>query len=140
MTTRRARAADVCFGVGGAALLSAALLRWVRRGPGATLRGHDLIDTVARLAHHAQVGRPLVIAVTIGWYCVPAAGAMAWVVVGFSRPKRIYGRLVTALSAASTTTAVALLGTRLHWTNVSFGAYAAIIGTVLLLAGTTIDH
>ncbi len=138
MTERPFGAPDLCFASGALALLSAAFLHWVRRGPGAALRGHDLIDAIARIAQRTQFGGWQVALLTIVWYLVPATGALAWLVVGFGAPHARSGRAVAALALIATSLAVGAIGFRLHWNRLGIGADAAILGTILLLLGATI--
>ena len=54
------RVADIGFIVGGALMMVSALLYWVRRGAGSTLRGHDLIDSL-----RGEAGKWLILEVEI---------------------------------------------------------------------------
>ena len=112
----------------------------MRRGPGAALRGHELIDAAARVANRFDGGGWQVTALTIGWYLIPASGALAWVVVGFGNPRGRSGRTVAFLAVATTTMTVATIGTKLQWSRLGPGAFAASTGATLLLVGTTIPH
>ncbi len=140
MTTRRARASDACFVLGGVALLSAAFLHWVRRGPGAALRGHELIDAAARVANRVDGGGWQVTALTIVWYLIPASGALAWVVVGFGDPKGRSGKAVAGIATLATSISVAGLGTQLQWSRLGPGTVAASLGATLLIFGAAIPH
>lgn len=131
---RRARIADAISVAGGAALLGSAFLHWVRRGPGSSLRGHDLVDTVVALGS-ALPGLDAT-RLTLLWYLVPASGAVVWITVALagtaSRPM-----LVIALATASVTLATVVAFVRLTaLADLDAGAWLAVAGAALVLGAT----
>jgi hypothetical protein len=119
-------------------LFLSAFLYWVRSGPGSTLRGHDLIDTLVAL------GRDLpglsAAQLTVFWYMVPAAGAMSWILFGIAG---LDGRKARTLSVVA---AVITLGTVLAFARLAgagdlgLGAYVALAGAALLVGAAFIPR
>ena len=93
---------DLVALAGGAALCLSPLLRWVRRGPGHTLSGRDMIDALVALG--SDIPGLSAARLALAWYLVPASGAAIWVAVGFDRGRRsvsIAAAIVTALVLAA---------------------------------------
>ncbi len=133
----RARRADVGFVLGGALLLVSALLHWVGSGPGSTLRGHALIDTIAALGHTHPHWTTT--ALTLLWYAVPACGAFAWITVGFGEPARRSGHIVAAATVAVTLALGAYFVIKLGLEHAGPGLYTAAAGATTL-AFTSFTH
>jgi hypothetical protein len=107
-----ARAAEVGYLAGGAALLASAFLRWVARGAGSGLRGHALVDAVVALDRNVpivSIGR-----LTILWYLVPAVGSASWIACGLRGPRSRPARV--------------LAGAALAITLLTFGAFVRLVG------------
>lgn len=102
----------------GLALLVSPFLRWVRRGPGHTLSGREMIDTLVALGN--SVPGLSAARLSIVWYLVPAGGAAVWIAIGFDRFRR-----TTAVGAA----AVAL---------VAVAGFARLAGVAALGPGAAI--
>ena len=133
---RRLRPAEWSWLAGGVALLASAFLHWVRRGPGSTLRGHDLVDTLVAL------GRDLPgvssARLTVLWYLVPALGAGSWIVFGFAGLRGWPARTL-AIAAAVVTGATVLAFVRLAGAgDLGLGPYVALAGAGLLVGSAFI--
>lgn len=133
-TPVRARVAEIACVAGGGALVASAFVHWLRRGPGHSLRGHDLVDTVVSLGREIPglTGARL----TVLWYLVPAAGAAAWITCGLrgvgSRATRAVGLGATAVTALVVATFARLAGVG----ALGPGPYLALAGAVAVLAGS----
>lgn len=99
------RRAEILLLAGGAGLVASAFLHWVRRGPGRTLRGHDLVDALVGLGNH--VPGLSAARLTVLWYLVPALGAGVWVAVGLAGPGHRATRAVALAAALGAGLAVA---------------------------------
>ena len=134
--SRRARLADGIAVAGGGALLGSAFLHWVRRGPGHSLRGHDLVDTVVALGD--TLPGLSAARLTVLWYLVPASGAVTWIVValrGASSGAALISALVIAVVTAATVAAFAGL------TSVGSlgpGAWTAAAGAALVVSAALV--
>ncbi len=135
MTDARRRAGDAAFVVGGALLALSALLHWVSRGNGSTLRGHALMDAIESLSH-GRSSAPVTL-LTVLWYAVPACGALAWIVVGFGDPRGPSGR-ATAVAALAVTAAVDTYFWVKVGTRAGPGVYVAAAGAIALALGTVV--
>jgi hypothetical protein len=127
------RTGDALALVGGAALVVSAFLPWVRRGPGHSLRGHDLIDAIVGLGR--SVPALTSARLTVVWYLIPALGAASWVTVGLLGA---HGRATRAVAlGAAAVVALALAGfVRLAGAaDLGIGAGAALAGALALAAG-----
>jgi hypothetical protein len=102
----------------GLALLVSPFLHWLRRGPGHTLSGRDMIDTLVAIGNSVPGLSAARLAVV--WYLVPAGGAAVWIAIGADRFRR-----TTALGAA----AVAL---------VAVGGFARLAGFGALGPGAAV--
>jgi hypothetical protein len=121
---------------GGALLVLSSALHWVRRGPGATLRGHDLIDALVAIGRHVPALSSTRLAIL--WYLVPAMGALAWVVVGFASERRAVVR-AHAIATAVIVAGVVLAFTRLtRWSRLGPGVPVALAGAALVLVAAFI--
>lgn len=90
---------DLAALVGGAALLVSPMLQWVRRGPGNTLSGREMIDAIVPLGETLPGMSAARLAVL--WYLVPASGAALWIAVGLDALRRstaIVGALIAILA------------------------------------------
>ena len=128
---RTGHLADALVVSGGALLLASAFLRWVRRGPGSALRGHDLVDTVVALGDLPGLSATRLTAL---WYVVPALGALSWVTVGLTGAR---SRASRSVAFAAVTTAALVLAAFAHLAGVGAlgpGALAAALGALVLLA------
>lgn len=111
-------------------LVASAFLPWLRRGPGSTLRGHELADTILAL-------RPTISALRSGWlaalwYAIPICGALGWVMLGVShphRPRRPWVPLLLGGVALACTLVFATVAARAADAGaLGGGAYAALAG------------
>jgi hypothetical protein len=123
------RRADAVALLGGAALVVSPLLRWVRRGPGHTLSGRDMIDAVVALG--GDVPGLSAARLAIVWYLVPAMGAAVWIAVGLHRGRR------TVAAGAGVVTALAVVGFASLSGIAALGAGAILagVGGVLAVVG-----
>lgn len=118
---------------GGALLLASIALRWVRRGPGATLRGRALVDALIALGRNVPALSSTRLAIL--WYLVPACGALAWVVVGFAPPGGVVAR-IHAVATSVIVVGVVVAFTRLtRWTRLGPGVIVALIGAASIALG-----
>lgn len=127
---RSSRLHDVASVGGGALLLLSSTLHWVRRGPGATFRGQDLVDALIALGHHVPALSATRLAIL--WYLVPAMGALAWVVVGFASHRRalVKGHAIATLVIV---VGVVFAFTRLtRWSRLGPGVLVALAGAALI--------
>ena len=132
--SRRARVADGIAAAGGAALLASAFLHWVGRGPGHSLRGHDLIDTIVALGD--TLPGLSAARLTVLWYFVPASGAVTWIVVAL-RGASSGAMLATALATGAITLAAVVAFARLTGVgSLGPGAWLASAGAALVLSAT----
>ncbi len=99
----------------------------MRRGNGSTLRGHALIDAIESLSHgHSSAA---VTALTLGWYAIPACGALAWIVVGFGDPRGGTGRAVATVTLLVTAAIDAYFWVKLG-TRAGPGVYLSALGAL----------
>jgi hypothetical protein len=118
--------------VGGAALLVSVFLPWVRRGPGNSLRGHDLIDTLVALGNElpgASTAR-----LTVLWYVVPALGAASWISIGLTGPTSRPTRAVALVAAGCVALVVLAFGRLAGFGDLGAGPWAVTFGAVALVA------
>ena len=131
---RRAIVADACALAGGAALVASAFLHWVARGAGSGLRGHALVDAlvaVGRSVPAFSAGR-----LTILWYLIPALGAASWIAFGLFGPR---SRTARGIAVAAVVVVLATTGAFVHLAGrarLGWGPKVALLGCVLLVAGT----
>jgi hypothetical protein len=131
---RRAIVADACTLAGGAALVASSFMHWISRGAGSGLRGHALVDALVALGRNVpalSAGR-----LTVLWYLVPALGAASWIAFGVFGPRSRTVRgvaLAAAIVVLLTTAAFVHLAGR---ARLGWGPKVALLGCVLLLAGT----
>jgi hypothetical protein len=119
--------------IGGAALLVSVFLPWVRRGPGNSLRGHDLIDTLVALGHElpgASTAR-----LTVLWYVVPALGAASWISIGLTGPTSRATRVVVVAATVFGALVVLAFGRLAGFGDLGAGPYAVMLGAVAMCAG-----
>lgn len=127
MSDESRRGSDRVALLAGFALLVSPFLPWVRRGPGNTLSGREMMDTVVALGNSLPGLSAARLAVA--WYLVPAGGAVVWIAVGLGRLRR------TALIGAAAVGFVAVGGfARLAGvTALGPGAAVALAAAVALL-------
>ena len=136
--SRRARFADGIAVAGGAALLASAFLHWVRRGPGHSLRGHDLIDTVVALGD--TLPGISTARLTVLWYLVPASGAVTWIVVAL-RGASSGAMLAIALATGAITLATVVAFARLTSIgSLGPGAWLAGAGAAIVLSAALLTR
>lgn len=134
--SRRTRLADGIAVVGGGALLASAFLHWVRRGPGHSLRGHDLVDTIVALGD--TLPGLSAARLTVLWYLVPASGAATWIVVAL-RGASSGAALISALVITVVTLAtVATFATLTSVASLGPGAWTATTGAALVLTSALV--
>jgi hypothetical protein len=125
--------AEMLCVAGGAALLVSAFARWVRRGPGSRLRGHDLVDTLVAL------GRDLPglssARLTVLWYLVPALGAASWIAVGLTGPASRWTRGVAIAALVVSSLAFLAFARLAGLADLGIGAPLALAGGLALVAG-----
>ena len=129
----RSRLADVCYLVGGVALVASAFVHWVSRGPGSGLRGHELVDAVVALGGHVPAlsnGR-----LTVLWYLVPAFGAAAWIVCGITGARSTVARVVAIAGFVVALTALVAFADMVGTARLGWGAKLATFGALLLCTG-----
>ena len=119
---------------GGGALVASAFVHWVRRGPGNSLRGHDLVDTLVSLGR--DVPGLTGVRLSVLWYLVPASGALTWITCGVagagSRATRAVGGFAVVVSVV-----VALAFARLAGlADLGAGPFLAMGGAAAVLIGS----
>jgi hypothetical protein len=122
--------------LGGALLVASAFLPWVRRGPGRTLHGHDLVDAVVALGNNVpglSSGRLAVL-----WYLVPALGAATWAAVGLLGRASRTARVVAGVGAAVAALTVVAFGRVAGFGDLGLGALAALVGAGALACGSAL--
>jgi hypothetical protein len=117
----------------GAALLASAFLPWVRQGPGHTLHGHALVDTVVALGN--TVPGLSAARLTVLWYLIPAAGALVWISVGALGPGSIATRIVAIVALVAALAAFLAFGRALGFGALGSGAFLALTGGLVAVAG-----
>jgi hypothetical protein len=127
------RTGDALALVGGAALVVSAFLPWVRRGPGHSLRGHDLIDAIVGLGR--SVPALTSARLTVVWYLIPALGAASWITVGLLGAHGRATRAVALGAAAVVALALAAFVLLAGAADLGIGAGAALAGALALAAG-----
>lgn len=130
----RLGAADGLLLVGGAALVGAAFVHWIARGPGSGLRGHELVDAIIAIGRHV----PALSAarLTVLWYLVPALGAASWIAYGFTGRRSAVSRAI-AVTALVVAVAAYLAFVRLAGADhLAWGPKLSVAGAVMLCAGT----
>jgi hypothetical protein len=132
----RQRAADAAVLAGGALLVVCAFLPWVRRGPGHSLHGHDLVDAVVALGN--TVPGLSSMRLTIVWYLVPALGALTWVVFGIFGRRMHVLTIVAVLACVVGALAFVAFGRGVGFGDLALGAYFALVGALLCGAGGVI--
>jgi hypothetical protein len=121
---------DLATLAGGSALALSPLLSWVRRGPGNTLSGRDMIDAIVALGSNLPGVSAARLAVL--WYLVPASGAALWVAVGFDAYRR------TVADAAGVITLIVFAGfARLVGLGDLGGGAWLSLGGALIAAGAS---
>lgn len=131
--TGRARVAQAVYLAGGAALVASAFLRWVRRGPGSSLRGHDLVDTLVALGR--DVPGLSAARLTVLWYLVPACGALGWVAVGTAGVGSRLARGVAGGGAVVTVLTIVAFARLAGVADLGVGAAAAVAGASAMVTG-----
>jgi hypothetical protein len=129
----RRRAADAALLVAGAGLLASVFLPWVRHGPGHTLHGHALVDTVVALGN--TVAGLSAARLTVLWYVIPAAGALLWVAVGALGPGSIAARVVAVVALIAALGAFLAFGHALGFGALGSGAFVALGGGLVGVTG-----
>jgi hypothetical protein len=130
----RRRAADGALLLAGAALLASAFLPWVRHGPGHTLHGHALVDTVVALGN--TVAGLSAARLTVLWYVIPATGALIWVSVGALGPGSVATRVVAVVGVVAAFFAFVAFGHALGFGSLGSGAFVALgSGAFVALGG-----
>jgi hypothetical protein len=133
----RVHTAEALCVIGGGALLASAFTHWVRRGPGSSLRGHELVDTIVSLGR--SVPGMSSARLTVLWYLVPALGALAWIVVGL-RGASSRWTLGVAIAAATVSVMTSLAFARLTGlSDLGIGPALAVGGACMLLAGALLS-
>lgn len=133
---RRLRPAEWVWLAGGVALLASAFLHWVRRGPGNSLRGHDLVDTMVAFGN--DIPGLSSARLTVLWYLVPASGAVAWVVFGVAGVPSRVARIVAVAAAIVTAATVAVFARLTGVNDLGLGAVVALAGAVALVGSVFI--
>jgi hypothetical protein len=117
----------------GAALIFSAFLPWVRHGPGHTLHGHALVDTVVALGN--TVPGLSAARLTVLWYVIPAAGALVWVTIGALGPGSLATRIVAVISLFAALGAFLAFGHALGFGALGTGAFFALGGGLVAVTG-----
>jgi hypothetical protein len=117
----------------GAALLASAFLPWVRRGPGHTLHGHALVDTVVALGN--TVAGLSAARLTVLWYLIPAVGALLWISVGALGPSAITTRVIAIVGLVVALGAFVAFGHALGIGALGSGAFVALAGGLIGVVG-----
>ncbi|HEX5615499.1 MAG TPA: hypothetical protein VFZ83_10150 [Acidimicrobiia bacterium] len=131
---RASRSADAVAVAGGGALLGSAFAHWVRRGPGHSLRGHELVDAIVGLGDTLPglTGARL----TVLWYLVPASGALTWIVIALtgaaSRTARVFAVVTVVVTAATVAAFVRMTSV----SSLGAGAWLALGGAALVAIAT----
>jgi hypothetical protein len=130
--TRRARVANACYLVGGAAMVAAGFVHWVARGPGSGLRGHELVDAVVALGKSvpALSGARL----TIVWYLVPALGAGSWIACGLAGARHLASRVVAGAALVVAVVAYLAFARLAGAADLGWGPKLAAGGAVMMCA------
>ncbi len=123
---------DLATLAGGVALLVSPFLQWVRRGPGNTLSGREMIDAIVALGD-ALPGLSAA-RLAVAWYLVPASGAVLFIAVGLGRGKRAAAGLALGVTALVFVGFVRLAGVA----DLGPGPWLAAAGA-LLAAATTLQ-
>ncbi len=112
---------------GGSALLVSPFVQWVRRGPGNTFSGREMIDAVVALG--TSLPGLSAARLAVAWYLVPAFGATLFIAVGVGRLRR------TAAVAATGVSALVFVGftTLAGISNLGLGPWLAVAGATTAL-------
>jgi hypothetical protein len=130
---RRALLVEVCYLLGGAALVASAFLHWIARGTGSGLRGHALVDALAALGKHVpalSVGR-----LTVLWYLIPALGSLSWITFGVAGVRSRASRIVAVVALVAVVLAVLAFRQLAGTARLGWGPKVALVGGVLLCVG-----
>jgi hypothetical protein len=127
----RARAADGLLLAGGALLVAAAFLPWVRRGPGRSLHGNDLADAVVALGNNVPGLSGARLAVL--WYLVPACGALTWVAFGVSGRASRTTRAVAVAAIVVAGAVTVAFGRAVGFGDLGLGPLVASVGALLVV-------
>ncbi|GIU88391.1 MAG: hypothetical protein KatS3mg009_2906 [Acidimicrobiia bacterium] len=131
---RHARLSELaCIG-GGGALLASAFVHWLRRGPGHTLRGHELVDAVVALG--GTLPGLTAARLTVLWYLVPLTGALAWVACGLWGAGSRVTRGLAVVAAVVTTLVVGAFVWTVGTGALGPGPYVAAAGAAAVLGGS----
>ena len=124
------RAVDVVDICAGGFLIGSAFLAWVRHGPGSSLRGHELVDTLLSLRRSVPAGGAL--ALSSLWYLIPMCGALTLLRVGLS-PARRGALLLAVLALGATVFSGFLLWWTIGFADTGVGFWAAFFGAAALV-------
>jgi hypothetical protein len=109
-------------------------VHWLRRGPGHTLRGHELVDTV--IALDRTLPGLTAARLTVLWYLVPLTGALAWVACGLWGAGSRATRGLAVVAAALTGLVVGAFVRTAGAGALGPGPYLAAVGAVAVLGGS----
>jgi hypothetical protein len=118
---------------GGALLLVSALLPWVRRGPGRSLHGHALVDAVVALGNNLPGLSSA--RLTVGWYLVPAFGALAWIALGLLGRTSIVTRVVASATLVVVAFVDVVFGRVVGFGDLGSGPLVALAGALAVAIG-----
>jgi hypothetical protein len=131
--SRRTRVAELLGVAGGAALLASAFVHWVRRGPGSSLRGHDLVDVLVAVGR--EVPGLSSARLTVLWYLVPALGAAGWIAIGATGPASRWTRGVAIASVVVTSLTFLAFVRLAGFDRLGVGPFLALAGAAALVGG-----
>jgi hypothetical protein len=108
----------------------------VRRGPGRTLHGHALVDTIIALGR--EVPGFSSARLTIAWYLVPTLGALVWVALGLAGRTATVTRAVAVSAAVVTLVVVLGFGRAAGFADLGAGVAVALAGAGCVAAGSLV--
>ena len=103
-------------------------VRWVRRGPGNTLSGREMIDAIVALGDTLPGLSAARLAVA--WYLVPASGAVLFIAVGLGGRRRAAAGFALGVTALVFVGFVRLAG----FADLGPGPWLAVAGALLAAA------
>jgi hypothetical protein len=111
-------------------VLVSAWLPWVRRGPGRSLHGHALVDAVVALGNNVPGLSSA--RLTVGWYLVPACGALVWIALGLFGRRAVATRVVASATLAVVAVVTFVFGRVAGFGDLGTGPLVALVGAALV--------